>query len=99
MNKLIDINKANSMPSLNYLTKTFLGIELDKELTISEWKLRPLDPALLDYARMDSHMLLYLFGIINAMMDPDENIYFTEDTWLEIKPFLDYRSKYPNEWK
>ena len=88
MNKLLKDSKVNSMPSLDYLAKTFLHAKMDKELTISEWKLWPLDPHLLDYAWYDSHLLLYLFGILVALMDPHENIKFTPETYEEIKPIL-----------
>ena len=55
------INKFKTAPSLLNLAKQYLGFELDKSYQISDWRVRPLPSAMLEYARKDASTLLLLF--------------------------------------
>ena len=47
--------------SLAYLTEHYCGVKLDKRYQLADWRLRPLPPAMVQYARMDTHYLMYLY--------------------------------------
>lgn len=50
--------------SLQSLVNKFCNIELNKELQFkTDWRLRPLSPAHINYARQDTHYLLYIYDI------------------------------------
>lgn len=78
-------------PKLLYLTQVLLNKQLDKELAIQEWRTWPLDEKLIQYARWDSHYLLYLFAIMEKMFDPNQEVHFTDElleqemnlSWIE----------------
>eukprot|EP01053_Blabericola_migrator_P006201 Blabericola_migrator_1__6200@NODE_312_length_10051_cov_151_762220_g255_i0_p2_GENE_NODE_312_length_10051_cov_151_762220_g255_i0NODE_312_length_10051_cov_151_762220_g255_i0_p2_ORF_typecomplete_len739_score121_64DNA_pol_A_exo1/PF01612_20/5_3e03DNA_pol_A_exo1/PF01612_20/8_3e40HRDC/PF00570_23/3_6e07_NODE_312_length_10051_cov_151_762220_g255_i046366852 len=47
--------------SLAALVELYCNVKLDKTLTTSDWRKRPLSPELIAYARMDTHYLPYIF--------------------------------------
>ncbi|KAK2743229.1 exosome nuclease subunit [Myotisia sp. PD_48] len=47
--------------SLKFLLENIVNIEVDKKYQIADWRLRPLLPEMFDYARSDTHYLLYIF--------------------------------------
>ncbi|EME78040.1 uncharacterized protein MYCFIDRAFT_107101 [Pseudocercospora fijiensis CIRAD86] len=47
--------------SLAYLLKRFAGVDAQKKYQTADWRVRPLPQALFDYARSDTHYLLYIF--------------------------------------
>lgn len=47
--------------SLAYLLKYFCKIEADKTFQLADWRMRPLPEELIDYARQDTHYLLYIY--------------------------------------
>ena len=47
--------------SLAYLLQRFAGVEAQKQYQLADWRVRPLGQALFDYARSDTHYLLYIF--------------------------------------
>lgn len=47
--------------SLFFLAKHYCGITLDKKYQLADWRLRPLEPEMLDYAREDTRSLLYIY--------------------------------------
>lgn len=50
------------MPGLRVLAVKYLhGLDMDKEYQTSEWRLRPLPKAMLEYARCDSLNLLLIY--------------------------------------
>lgn len=57
------------MPGLKMLSVKYLhGLEMDKEYQTSEWRLRPLPKAMLEYARCDSlNLLLIYLNILKAI--------------------------------
>ncbi|CAI5442506.1 unnamed protein product [Caenorhabditis angaria] len=47
--------------SLAYLVSRFAAIPLDKQYQLADWRARPLRDAMLNYAREDTHYLLYCY--------------------------------------
>ena len=47
--------------SYAYLLKRFTGVEAQKQYQMADWRIRPLPQELLDYARSDTHYLLYIY--------------------------------------
>lgn len=47
--------------SLAFLLKKFVDVDAQKQYQIADWRIRPLPQELLDYARSDTHYLLYIF--------------------------------------
>ena len=47
--------------SYAYLLKRFCNVEAQKQYQLADWRIRPLPQELFDYARSDTHYLLYIF--------------------------------------
>ncbi|KAK5113514.1 hypothetical protein LTR62_003383 [Meristemomyces frigidus] len=47
--------------SLAFLLKKFANVDAQKQYQMADWRIRPLPRELLDYARSDTHYLLYIF--------------------------------------
>ncbi|KAF2851156.1 exosome complex exonuclease-like protein Rrp6 [Plenodomus tracheiphilus IPT5] len=47
--------------SLAYLLERFVGFKAQKQYQIADWRIRPLGKELFEYARADTHFLLYIF--------------------------------------
>ncbi|EDV48932.1 exosome component 10 [Drosophila erecta] len=47
--------------SLAYLLKYYLDLDVDKSLQLADWRMRPLPQQLVDYARQDTHFLIYVY--------------------------------------
>ncbi|KAL9625583.1 MAG: hypothetical protein Q9160_000296 [Pyrenula sp. 1 TL-2023] len=47
--------------SLKYLLSTYAGFSADKKHQLADWRLRPLPAEQLEYARSDTHYLLYIY--------------------------------------
>mmetsp|Transcript_17504 Transcript_17504/g.45863 ORF Transcript_17504/g.45863 Transcript_17504/m.45863 type:complete len:282 (-) Transcript_17504:2595-3440(-) len=47
--------------SLAFLLEQFCDVKADKRFQLADWRARPLSPEMLDYARGDTHYLLYCF--------------------------------------
>ncbi|KAF5828156.1 hypothetical protein DUNSADRAFT_18110 [Dunaliella salina] len=47
--------------SLAFLLEQFCGVKADKRFQLADWRARPLSPEMLDYARGDTHYLLYCY--------------------------------------
>ncbi|XP_055625148.1 exosome component 10 isoform X2 [Toxorhynchites rutilus septentrionalis] len=46
---------------LQFLLKHFCNIETDKAFQLADWRIRPIPESFIDYARKDTHYLLYIF--------------------------------------
>ncbi|KAL6840624.1 hypothetical protein ACP4OV_029488 [Aristida adscensionis] len=46
--------------SLAYLLELYCGVTTDKTMQREDWRLRPLTPEMVEYARTDAHYLLYI---------------------------------------
>lgn len=47
--------------SLAFLLKKFANVDAQKQYQTADWRIRPLPKELFDYARSDTHFLLYIF--------------------------------------
>lgn len=47
--------------SLAHLLKSYCGIEADKQFQLADWRMRPLPEQLVNYARADTHSLLFIY--------------------------------------
>lgn len=47
--------------SLASLLQRYCNIEADKSLAVADWRKRPLRPKLIEYARQDTHYLLFIY--------------------------------------
>ncbi|KAK4613131.1 Exosome complex exonuclease rrp6 [Fulvia fulva] len=47
--------------SLAFLLKKFINFDAQKQYQMADWRIRPLPQELFDYARSDTHFLLYIF--------------------------------------
>ncbi|EPB86354.1 hypothetical protein HMPREF1544_06893 [Mucor circinelloides 1006PhL] len=47
--------------SLAYLLKTYCNFDADKKYQLADWRIRPLPKEMLEYARSDTHFLLYIY--------------------------------------
>jgi len=65
------VSKEPGLPSLARLLEHYLSISLDKVFQIADWRIRPLPPPMLKYAREDAHYLLQLYTLLRAQMDSD----------------------------
>ena len=76
--ELVKIGSPNkkqvNIPSFEYLANVLLDQKPDKRYQVAEWKLRPLPKVMLHYSRTDSHYLLYIYAIIEALMTPSKPI-------------------------
>ena len=59
------ITQEGSSVSLALLVRKFLGFELNKAYQRADWRLRPLPKVMIDYARKDSCVLLFLWHFLN----------------------------------
>ncbi|KAL4991260.1 ribonuclease H-like domain-containing protein [Aspergillus falconensis] len=47
--------------SLKYLLQKFVNFEADKQYQMADWRIRPLPSGMFNYARSDTHYLLYIY--------------------------------------
>ena len=63
---------------LQHLLHQFAGVDVSKQYQLSDWRIRPIPPAMFDYARSDTHYLLYAYDRIrNLLIDhstPEHNL-------------------------
>lgn len=52
--------------SLAYLLKHYCGVVANKAFQLADWRIRPLDPEMLQYAREDTHYLLHCYDRLRA---------------------------------
>ncbi|CAG2163580.1 unnamed protein product [Oppiella nova] len=55
--KLLDFSHL----SLSYLLRHYCNLEADKHFQLADWRIRPLTPELLKYAREDTHYLIFIY--------------------------------------
>ncbi|EER23208.1 3'-5' exonuclease family protein [Coccidioides posadasii C735 delta SOWgp] len=64
--------------SLKFLLDKFVNLEAEKQYQTADWRLRPLLPGMFDYARSDTHYLLYIYdNLRNELIEkstPDTNL-------------------------
>lgn len=60
--------------SLAFLLKKFVDIDAQKQYQTADWRIRPLPQPLLDYARSDTHYLLYIFDNMRNELIRDSHL-------------------------
>ncbi|KAI5283715.1 exosome nuclease subunit, partial [Ascosphaera aggregata] len=59
--------------SLKYLLEKFVNFQAEKQYQMADWRLRPLLPGMFDYARSDTHYLLYIYDLIrNELLEKSD---------------------------
>ena len=64
--------------ALKYLLKEICDVDTDKKYQLADWRIRPLSKDMINYARGDTHYLLYIYDIlkknlIEKSLSYDEN--------------------------
>eukprot|EP00759_Apiculatamorpha_spiralis_P021614 PhF_6_TR26294/c4_g1_i1/m.37698/K12591/RRP6, EXOSC10; exosome complex exonuclease RRP6 len=60
---------------LAHLLKHFCNVTPDKRYQLADWRLRPLTDAMVEYARGDTHYLLYCYDRLrNVLLDPVHSV-------------------------
>ncbi|KAK0154863.1 Exosome component 10 [Merluccius polli] len=52
--------------SLDHLLKQFCSVESDKRFQLADWRIRPLPEEMFEYARADTHYLLYIYDCLRG---------------------------------
>ena len=64
--------------SLKYLLERFASFKAQKKYQMADWRIRPLPAELVEYARSDTHFLLYIYDELRNMLveasTPGENL-------------------------
>ncbi|KAL4778387.1 ribonuclease H-like domain-containing protein [Aspergillus varians] len=75
--------------SLKFLLQKFVNFEADKRYQMADWRIRPLPTGMFDYARSDTHYLLYVYdNLRNELLEnstPEGNLvdYVLEKSKIE----------------
>ncbi|KAJ8736936.1 hypothetical protein PYW07_000207 [Mythimna separata] len=59
--------------SLKYLLMRYCQVSADKKYQLADWRMRPLPAELIEYARMDTHYLLYIWRQMKDELTKDEH--------------------------
>ncbi|KAM6983190.1 exosome complex component 10 [Tautogolabrus adspersus] len=54
--------------SLDHLLKHFCSVDSDKRYQLADWRIRPLPDEMVQYARTDTHYLLYIYDCVRAQL-------------------------------
>eukprot|EP00899_Mesostigma_viride_P029171 jgi/Mesvir1/9439/Mv09836-RA.2 len=54
--------------ALAHLLLTFCGVKANKSFQLADWRVRPLPPKLIEYARDDTHYLLHIYDRLRHML-------------------------------
>lgn len=90
--------------SLAYLLKHFADFDAAKQYQMADWRIRPLPEAMFDYARSDTHFLLYIYDNMRNELIDKSNVSQTGENLIETvmnnskeealqryeRPFYDY---------
>ncbi|KAK9856803.1 hypothetical protein WJX84_004010 [Apatococcus fuscideae] len=60
---------------LAFLLQKYCNVKADKQYQLADWRVRPLAPELLHYARSDTHYLLYIYDCMKAELVASETSY------------------------
>ncbi len=59
---------------LAYLLERFANFKTSKKYQLADWRIRPLPQSMIQYARSDTHFLLYIFDILkNMLLESNDN--------------------------
>ncbi|XP_071622919.1 exosome complex component 10 isoform X2 [Heliangelus exortis] len=54
--------------SLDHLLKLYCGVDADKQYQLADWRIRPLPEEMIQYARDDTHYLLYIYDKVREAL-------------------------------
>ncbi|XP_029013177.1 exosome component 10 [Betta splendens] len=54
--------------SLDHLLKHFCSVDSDKRYQLADWRIRPLPDEMVEYARTDTHYLLYIYDSMRVQL-------------------------------
>ncbi|CAN9515579.1 unnamed protein product [Ophioblennius macclurei] len=54
--------------SLDHLLKHFCSVDADKRYQLADWRIRPLPDEMVQYARTDTHYLLYIYDCVRVQL-------------------------------
>lgn len=83
---------------LAFLLKHFVDFDAQKQYQTADWRIRPLPPEMLDYARSDTHFLLYIYDCVrNELIDKggEENRDYIADVLKLSKDISLQRYEHP----
>lgn len=61
--------------SLSYLLKHYCNEDSDKKYQLADWRLRPLTEDMINYARADTHYLLYIYDCMrNELIEKSDHV-------------------------
>jgi exosome complex exonuclease RRP6 len=73
--------------SLKYLLERFCSFQAEKKYQMADWRIRPIPTEMLDYARSDTHYLLFIYDNLRNMLleasSSDNNL--IDYVWKESK--------------
>ncbi|KAL0578562.1 exosome nuclease subunit [Marasmius crinis-equi] len=65
------------------LLEMYCDFTPDKRYQLADWRIRPLPEEMLDYARSDTHFLLYIYdNLRNALIDRAQSLSVSEDSGM-----------------
>ncbi|KAF1765544.1 hypothetical protein GCK72_005496 [Caenorhabditis remanei] len=77
--------------SLAYLAFRFADVVLDKQYQLADWRARPLRNAMINYAREDTHYLLYSYDMLREQLlkqdKKDLNVVYSECNDLCVRVY------------
>jgi exosome complex exonuclease RRP6 len=68
---------------LAYLLQRFINFQAQKQHQLADWRVRPLSQDLLDYARADTHFLLYVYDCMRNELIDNSNFSDPEQDLLQ----------------
>ncbi|XP_005994065.1 exosome component 10 isoform X1 [Latimeria chalumnae] len=73
--------------SLDHLLKLYCSVESDKRYQLADWRIRPLPEEMLQYAREDTHYLLFIYDKMRAELWDKGNgqLHFLQMVWQKSK--------------
>lgn len=54
--------------SLDHLLRHFCNVDADKRYQLADWRIRPLPDEMIQYARTDTHYLLYIYDCVRVQL-------------------------------
>jgi ankyrin repeat protein len=66
------LTSAEFLPSLANILDILLSVKIDKKFQISDWRIRPLPRAMLEYARLDTHFLPQVYSLLRSQMSSSQ---------------------------
>ncbi|KAH8584027.1 RRPp PMC2 like exosome exoribonuclease subunit [Cryptosporidium sp. chipmunk genotype I] len=79
--------------SLKNLLSIYCSLDIDKRFQLADWRERPLSNELIEYARGDTHYLLYIYDIMKNLLllhthKKTETSVLVSDAFMEVKDNL-----------